>query len=68
MELVFNCRRTSAVFKSDQYDIQDHQGVKTDANGQRYLDANVVLTTPCPHCGEKHRYRANELACPLLNN
>lgn len=65
MELVFNCLRTGDVFKSDQYEIKEHRGVKTDAQGRRFLDAKVVLSRACPFCGEKHVYAADMLACPF---
>ena len=65
MNIVFTCREHNQVFESDRFRIEDNRGVVTDENGNRVLDAKVVLTEPCPFCGRRHVYRAAELACPF---
>jgi predicted RNA-binding Zn-ribbon protein involved in translation (DUF1610 family) len=65
MEFVFVCRNTNKDFKSSDFEIRDNRGVKTDASGNKVLDAKVALTVPCPFCGEKHVYQVSELACPF---
>jgi hypothetical protein len=64
MELAFVCPETKGVFGCRDFRIVDNRGVKTDAAGNKVLDAVVVLTAPCPFCGSKHAYHASELSCP----
>lgn len=65
MDFVFICPEKNDVFYSNNFKIIDNKGVKTDADGNKFLDAKVVLTEPCPFCGKKHVYHANELSCPF---
>lgn len=65
MELVFVCPETNAVFNSADYAIVDNKGIRTDERGNKFMDAAVVLTTPCPSCGGIHRYPVSELSCPF---
>ena len=65
MELVFVCPGTQNVFKSGDFEMTDNNGVITDEDGNRTLDAKVALNRPCPFCGRKHVYLVNELACPF---
>ena len=65
MKFIFVCPRHNKVFESADFDIIDNKGVITDAEGNKTLDAKVALNEPCPFCGEKHVYKANELACPF---
>jgi len=65
MEFIFFCSQVGKTFDSADFELVDNQGVKTDAAGNRYLDAQVVLTVPCPYCGQLHRYQATELPCPF---
>lgn len=65
MELIFICPITGSPFKSTDFKITDNQGIKTDAGGNRTLDAKVVLESPCPACGQMHIYMADELSCPF---
>ena len=65
MQFSFVCPRRQAVFETDAFTIVEHQGVVTDADGNRRLDAKVALDHPCPLCGERHVYRADELVCPF---
>ena len=67
MEFVFVCPRTGDTFSSSDFRIEQYRGIKTDDGGNKTLDAAVVLTEPCPICGRKHVYRADELACPFEN-
>ena len=65
MELVFICPDTGQTYQSEKYDIVNHQGVKTDENGDRWLDAGVKPAEKCPFCGRHHIFPARELACPF---
>lgn len=65
MKLIFNCPVSQKMFESDAFKLTHNEGVKTDAYGQRYLDARVSLSAPCPHCGEFHSFSVGELACPF---
>ncbi len=65
MRLAFNCPGTGRTFSSESYDITENRGVVADGLGNKTLDANVVLTIPCPYCGELHTYRAADLPCPF---
>ena len=65
MDFVFTCPRANRIFKSDKFEITNNHGVKTDAAGNRTLDAMIRLITPCPFCGSRHIYHASELACPF---
>jgi hypothetical protein len=65
MKLVFICRLTQRVFRSDGYKIVENWGVSLDSNGRKRLEMKLRLSTPCPFCGRMHAYSADELACPL---
>ena len=65
MELIFVCPRHNRVFESGAFSIRENRGVATDAAGNRFLDAQVVLDAPCPYCGEAHIFQASELSCPF---
>ena len=65
MNFIFTCPEQNKTFETDRFSIRDNKGVTTDAAGNKTLDAAVVLTRPCPFCGQLHVYRANELACPF---
>lgn len=65
MAFIFVCPQTNQIFNSGNFDIIDNRGVKTDAAGNKTLDARVALTGPCPFCGGRHVYHASELSCPF---
>jgi len=65
MELIFICPKTEAVFYSSNFEITHNRGIRTDAAGNKTLDAQVRVTEPCPFCGVKHAYHASELSCPF---
>lgn len=65
MDFIFFCPTTRQTFESPGFEITENRGVKVDEHGNRYLDATIQLTEPCPCCGEKHAYRASELSCPF---
>jgi hypothetical protein len=65
MNLLFTCTLRQEAFYSDNFQIIDNRGIAVDADGNRYLNARIQLTAPCPYCGERHEYHANELACPF---
>ena len=67
MGFVFVCPENGKVFDSQDFKVIDNYGVKTDKDGNRYLDARVMLNSPCPYCGVHHIYPARELACPFTN-
>ena len=64
MILTFTCPETGQPFSSSHYGIAENKGVVLDGQGNRTLDAKVVLYAPCPYCGAEHTYRAAELPCP----
>ncbi len=64
MELYFICPRKGVLFASDGYRLGENHGVREKADGGRVLQGEVALTTLCPHCGEKHIYRVDEVICP----
>jgi predicted RNA-binding Zn-ribbon protein involved in translation (DUF1610 family) len=68
MVLHFNCPETGKPFETADYSISDNRGVMTNANGDKILDATVMINSPCPHCGNLHKYRADKLACPFSLN
>jgi len=65
MKFIFVCPTHGKNFASDAFHLENNNGVKTDVNGQKYLDADVTLHSPCPHCGATHTFAARELACPF---
>jgi len=65
MELIFVCPETDEIFKSANFCIADNQGIQTDENGHKFLDAKVKLHDRCPFCGKHHEYHVNELSCPF---
>jgi tRNA U54 and U55 pseudouridine synthase Pus10 len=65
MKFIFVCSQRNETFESAYFTILGNKGVVTDKDGNRMLDAKVVLTKPCPICGETHDYHASELVCPF---
>jgi predicted RNA-binding Zn-ribbon protein involved in translation (DUF1610 family) len=65
MKFIFVCPNQNKVFESADFSILENRGVITDDAGNKSLDAKVALNQPCPVCGQKHVYRAGELACPF---
>ncbi|MBN2040462.1 MAG: hypothetical protein JW864_10490 [Spirochaetes bacterium] len=65
MEFEFTCSKTGKIFRTSNFDIINNKGVLQDPSGQNFLDAEIVPADPCPYCGEKHIYHANEMSCPL---
>jgi len=65
MKFIFTCPERNAAFETDDFDVVDNRGVRTDAEGNRILDARVVLNAPCPLCGQRHAYHASALSCPF---
>ena len=65
MKFIFTCPRSGEPFETDAFSLKDNRGITTAPDGQKVLKATVVLDTPCPFCGERHRYRAEDLACPF---
>ena len=68
MSLLFLCPRTGQDFTSCHFEIRESNGVVRDEHGAKTLDAKVVLTAPCPCCGERHIYRAADLSCPFAKS
>jgi len=66
MDFVFICPETHQTFNCGHFKIIENYRVKTDSAGNKYLDAKVRLDEPCPFCGKRHVYSANELSCPFL--
>jgi hypothetical protein len=65
MDFIFVCCNTQKVFRTTNFELINNNGVKTDSAGNKYLDAEVILTDTCPFCGIKHIYHVNELSCPF---
>ena len=65
MNFIFICPVYNKVFESPNFRIIEDNGIVTDENGNRTLDAKVSLQDPCPFCGQLHVYHASELSCPF---
>ena len=65
MKFLFVCPEKNDVFESNAFKIIEHQGVKVDEAGNKFLDAKIELDFPCPFCGKKHVFHATELSCPF---
>ena len=65
MRFYFNCPETGQLFETAAFRVIDDRGVATGADGRRRLDARVQVDEPCPWCGRKHIYRADEMICPF---
>lgn len=65
MKFVFVCPQHNKVFESENFTLLENKGVVMDGDGNKMLDAKVVLKDPCPFCGRKHQYHASELSCPF---
>lgn len=65
MNFIFVCPREGKTFETDAFSLMDNRGIFTTSNGCRVLKATVVLDKPCPFCGERHQYRAEDLSCPF---
>ncbi|MDD2389849.1 MAG: hypothetical protein PHP23_08980 [Desulfobacterales bacterium] len=65
MKFIFVCPTQNKVFESADFSVLENRGVVTDKTGNKTLDAKVILDQPCPFCGKKHVYHANELSCPF---
>ena len=65
MKIIFVCPEKQKVFESALFEIIDNKGIAIDIKGNKFLDANVALSKPCPFCGKKHVYHASELSCPF---
>jgi len=65
MILLFNCPETGESFETADYSISDNKGIITNSNGEKILDATVVINSPCPYCNTLHKYKADKLSCPF---
>ena len=65
MNFIFNCTESGEMFETDDFSLTENRGVVTTSDGRKVLKAVVVLNTPCPFCGQKHLYRAEDLSCPF---
>lgn len=63
MELHFTCPVHHRHFISADWEIIGRLRVEEDASGQRRLAGEVRVF--CPHCGERHVFAPDKLACPL---
>jgi hypothetical protein len=50
MILHFNCPKTGKSFETADYSISDNRGIITRENGEKFLDATVIINSPCPYC------------------
>jgi len=65
MNFLFFCPLQHQTFQTEDFQIIENRGVLLDKAGNKYLDMTVQISSPCPFCGEKHIFHANELACPF---
>ena len=65
MKCIFSCTQNGRTFETDDFSVTDNRSMVTESDGQKILKATVLLNTPCPFCGERHEYRAEDLACPF---
>ena len=65
LKFIFVCPAQKRVFESADFRVLENRGVILDEAGNKVLDAKVRLNNPCPFCGRKHVYHANELPCPF---
>ena len=65
MKFIFVCPEKQKVFESAFFEIIDNKGIALNMKGNKFLDANVSLSKPCPFCGKKHVYHVSELSCPF---
>jgi hypothetical protein len=65
MKFIFKCPETGQIFETADFTITENQGVVIDPDGSRRLEARVALDGPCPLCGQRHTYRADEMICPF---
>lgn len=68
MKVMFACPENHQVFKTNDFELIEHHGIKLDDAGDRYLDARVAMTSPCPFCGKMHIFHASELICPFSSS
>lgn len=65
MNFIFICPENQKDFTSENFTVVNNRGINTDADGNKNLDAEVVLNEPCPFCGGMHVYHVSELLCPF---
>lgn len=65
MDFIFVCPVAHQTFETDRFTIIENNGVRTDRDGVKHLDARVRLDIGCPFCGKHHTYGADELVCPF---
>lgn len=65
MKLVFVCPENNKAFETDDFEVIEDKGFKTDESGEKIWDAKVELNSACPFCGKRHVFRVSELPCPF---
>jgi hypothetical protein len=65
MKFIFVCPENHKTFETEDFEIIENKGVKSDNAGNKHLDATVALSSPCPFCGKKHIFHADEMICPF---
>jgi len=65
LNFIFVCPTHNRVFESTDFRVIENRGVFAGPDGNKFLDAKVVLDRPCPLCGQIHVFRAADLACPF---
>lgn len=68
MKLYFTCPATGDVFGSTTYALEKGYSVVASDKEKRELQGVVVLTKPCPFCGEKHRFDVSDVMCPFTGD
>lgn len=63
MKLYFTCPVLEKVFGSEDYSLVEGHLIVED--GEKRLKGDVLLNSPCPLCGQKHRFEVKDVICPL---
>lgn len=66
MELFFTCPVKQQLFSSEHYALVD--GFSVVEGKERKLEGMVQLEEPCPHCGERHLFKVDEVMCSYGRN
>jgi hypothetical protein len=59
------CPEKGVAFGCANFRIVENNGIKTDADGNKTLDAKVAIEEPCPFCGKRHVYHVSDISCPF---
>lgn len=66
MKFYFTCPIKKNLFSSEHYSLVD--GFFVAEGKERKLEGMVQLHEECPHCGELHRFKVDEVMCSYGKN